>query len=432
MRNKLKLRFSLATLLIAVTAASIWLATTSKQARDQEVGVAGVESNEGVVQFETTLDVPDWLRNAVGQEYFRDETTVDFATNQGRQQRTGEPKATDANLRHLESLDSIEILELGNNSDVTDLGLAHLKSLRRLTTVYLYRTGIRGPGLVHLADLPKLEAISLSDTRLDDSGVTHLGRMTRLTWARLDNTKVTDASMSELAKATALKTLTLSNTEITDTGLMHLARLDRLDTLDVRGTGVTFDGVARLKRLLPNCQVTVTFGLGTLPQDESLFVDGYTPSSGEINAKLKELRIDGEVQTDATRPGSPIVTFRLFDSTLSNEVVLDLIEHMPDLEVLNLRRGLVGDDFVKGVGGLRNIKHLSLQATRITDDGLQYLSLLPNLKELILTETDVTDAGLAHLRSLRGVRSITLNSTRVTIGGIEGLRQSLPTCSVSW
>ena len=55
----MKLRFSLATLLVVVTALSIWLAKTSNDAREQEAGVKGVETNEGIVQLETTLDVRD-------------------------------------------------------------------------------------------------------------------------------------------------------------------------------------------------------------------------------------------------------------------------------------------------------------------------------------------------------------------------------------
>jgi hypothetical protein len=173
-----------------------------------------------------------WLKKAIGEEYFRDEQSVDFATNRGRSRVTNQPKATTATLEYLALLTNIETLELGNNREVTDSSLVLLTPLKNLTTLYLYRTGIRGPGLVHVAKLPKLSAISLSDTELDDSGAKHLGRMSRLAWARLDNTRLTDAGLSELAQATALKTLTLRNTEITDRGLVYLEQLKQLKVLD--------------------------------------------------------------------------------------------------------------------------------------------------------------------------------------------------------
>lgn len=356
---------------------------------------------------------------------------VDLATNLGQKRASNQPKATDSTLRDLASLTSIETLELGNNRDVTDAGLVHLEPLKSLTTVYLYKTGIRGPGLVHLADLPNLESISLSYTPLEDSGAVQLGKMSRLTWASLDNTKLTDAGMPELVKASSLKTLTLNNTSITDNGLMYLTRLTHLEQLGLRGTGVTSNGVARLEKALPKCQIIVTFGLGETPRDELLFPDGYEPTPAEINDKLKVLGIDGEVETDATRPGHPIVSFRLFRSRLSNRVVLDLIKHMPELETLNLRYGLVGGDFVKDLEGLP-IRYFSLQGTRITDEGLQYLALLPDLKELILSETDVSDAGVLHLECLKYVDSIMLDQSRISFEGIHRLKKSLPKNRLSW
>jgi hypothetical protein len=59
MRNIMKLRFSLALLHVVVTALSIWLAKTSNDAREQEAGAKGVETNAGIVPLETTLDVRD-------------------------------------------------------------------------------------------------------------------------------------------------------------------------------------------------------------------------------------------------------------------------------------------------------------------------------------------------------------------------------------
>jgi len=250
MRNIFKLRFSLATLLVVVTALSIWFAKITNDAREQAAAIKGVQAKEGIVQFDT-LAVPDWLKKAIGEEYFRDEKSVCFATNRGRTRATNEPKATAATLEYLASLTNIETLELGNNREVTDSSLVLLTSLKNLTTLYLYRTGIRGPGLVHVAKLPKLSAISLSDTDHDDSGAKHLGRMSRLAWARLDNTRLTDAGLSELAQATALKTLTLRNTEITDRGLVYLEQLKQLEVLNLAGTRVTVAGVAHLKQAIP-------------------------------------------------------------------------------------------------------------------------------------------------------------------------------------
>lgn len=425
-----KPRFSLATLLALVTVAAIWLAKLTNDARQQERAVKVVESNEGIVQFEATLDVPQWLRDTVGEEYFRNPKVLDFATNNGRKQGTGEPKATDANLDQLASFRNIHTIELGSNYEVTDAGLAHLRTLRDLTTLYLYRTGVRGSGLAHLMDLPKLEAISLDYTELQDSGTKHLGNMSSLKWAALSNTRLTDASMPDIARASALETLTLRNTEITDDGLKHLEQLHHLGSLDVSGTKVTADGVADFKQALPNCRVIVTFGLGETPSKEPLFAEGVPIGADEINFRLKELKIDGEVETDVTRPANPIISLRLFDTLLADNVVLSLIEHMPDLEVLNFRRALIGDEFLKGIVASK-VRFLSLQSTRITDDGLRHLPQLDSLRELVLAETHITDEGILHLQRLDKLNSVILSNTRVTTDGVARLKQALPNCNVT-
>ena len=421
------LQFSMGSLLAVVTVAALfsyWLGNTSKSAREQKSAIAQVEKSEGIVQF-AEVPVPEWLKNAVGEDYFRSARVVDFATRHGRKRDSNEPKATDEKLKELASLTDVETLELGNSEAVTDDGLIHLKPLKKLSTLYLYRTGVKGPGLVHISQLPSLKAISLNHCDLDDSALKHLGKMPHLTSAMLAHTNVTDAGIPDLLGAASLETLTLRNTGISDIGLKQLEHLTRLESLDVVGTDVTVEGVEHFKRALPDCRVAVTFGLGVTATEELLFPEGYRPSASEVNSRLKELKIDGEVEVSTSEPDYPIVSLRLFDYTLSDKVVLSLIEHMPKLEVLNIRRGLVGDDLLVGIGG-KPIRYLSLQSTRVTDAGMQHLSALRLLNELILSETDITDAGLVHLRGLKNLSSVMLNHTRTTPAGVRKLRKELP------
>lgn len=427
-----KFPLSLAILIAVIaTIAAVWTARKSNEASHKAAGVAAIESQGGIVQFEPTLNVPLWLKTAIGEQHFQKEKIVDFATNQGRKTGTNEPKATDETLAYLASLTHVETLELANQSELTDSDLAVLAPLKNLTTLYLYRTGIRGPGLVHLERHPKLNALSLDWTEVDAAAMKHVGNMPGLTWLRLESTKVTDAGMADLAKASRLKMLALTNTDISDAGLLPLAGLQQLNSLTISGTRVTAEGVALLQKAIPSCRITTTFGLGVTPDDELLFSPGDKTTASEINARLKERSIDGEVGTDATRPGNPMVSLRLFRCHLSDRVVLALIEQMPDLEMLNLRHALVGDDFVKGLEALP-IKYLSLQETRITNDALPYLSQLAKLDDLILSETKITDEGLSSLERLDQVTSMMLDHTRVTASGVRRLKQSLPKCRISW
>jgi hypothetical protein len=98
---------------------------------------------------------------------------------------------------------------------------------------------------------------------------------------------------------------------------------------------------------------------------------------------------------------------------------------MPELEVLNLRDGLIGDKLLAGLRG-RPIRYMSLQGTRVTDAGLQHVSQLPTLSELILDDTGITDKGLLHLRRLSGLDVVAWHDTRTTLTGITKLREALP------
>jgi Leucine-rich repeat (LRR) protein len=426
-----KRRFRLAILFVAVAAVLAgWLTTIINDGKKQRGAVKALESNQAIVQLDSKPDAPEWLKKAIGPQYFRGQNFVDFATHQGRKEGSDELKANDEALKSLSSLTGVEVVELGNQVELKDSDLERLTPLKNLKTLYLYRTGIKGPGLVHLQELRKLQSISLDRCDIDDSGAKYLGNLPNLTWLRLENTKVTDAGMADLARITELKMLCLDNTDITDIGLTQLEQLSNLKELIVTGTHVTAEGIARFREKLPNCTVSATFGLGVMPQDELLFAAGSKPTATEINAKLKELAIDGEVETDANRPGNPIVSLRLFGCFLSDRVVLALMEQMPDLETLNLRRALVGDDVIQGIDKW-GIKYLLLDETRITDHGLSQLSRCESLRELYLTGTAITDAGLPDLERLTQVKMIMVRRTRITMRGIEQLRNSLPGCQIS-
>jgi hypothetical protein len=427
--GKRRLSFHLRALLAVVAVAAVlsfWMARTVDRASMRAAAIQEIARSEGLIlPSGGGAWPPQWLRAAVGDEYFLNVQAVDFATNRGRKAGSDDAKATDEQLALLASLSDLETLELGNNEGITDRGLIHLADLQNLSTLYLYQTGVRGPGLAHLERLPKLHSISLSRSELGDAGLKHLGNMLHLKWADLDQTHITDAGMADLAKAIGLETLSLRRTDVSDEGIRSLESLRNLKSLNLVGTRVTAAGVARLKRALPDCETWTTFGLGMKSSETPLFPEGHQPTASEINDRLKELAIEGEVEVDASRPGRPIVSLRLFYCTLSDDVVLALLDGMPELETLNIRGGLVGDRLLAGLAP-RPIRLLSLQSTRVTDEGLKHLSRLPTLQEIDVSETDVTDAGLVHLHGLGALRTVRAEGTRATREGLAPVGKALP------
>jgi Leucine-rich repeat (LRR) protein len=59
-------------------------------------------------------------------------------------------------------------------SDVTDVGLEHLKGLTNLQSLILEGTKVTDVGLEHLKGLPRLRWLDLADTKVSQRGVKKL------------------------------------------------------------------------------------------------------------------------------------------------------------------------------------------------------------------------------------------------------------------
>ncbi len=125
-------------------------------------------------------------------------------------------------------LTRVNLLE---NKQVTDAGLAHFQGCKSLKRLVLDGNPIRGPGLTVLSKLPELTDLSLACPTLTDLGAPHLAGLKQL------------------------KRLWLVGANLTDAGLKHLAGLTNLEVLDLRQTKVTAAGIAELQKALPNCRI---------------------------------------------------------------------------------------------------------------------------------------------------------------------------------
>jgi len=209
---------------------------------------------------------------------------------------------------------------------------------------------------------------------------------------------------------------------------MHVAiRWYRKRVLPRAATGAT-----RLQQALPNCFISPEpKWLDAKPHDVELWPDDYKPSTAEVLAKIQELDGNTDVEVDKTRPGQPIVSFRLFDSTISDESLIRLLAEMPELEQLNLQRILVGDCLAQELPRLSKLWFLRLDDSRITDDGMTYIGQMTSLKVLSISNTKISDAGFIHLSGLKKLEDLMTEECDVSDDGYARFKQALPKCSVS-
>lgn len=125
------------------------------------------------------------------------------------------------------------------------------------------------------------------------------------------------------------------------------------------------------------------------------------------------------------------ITFIRLDETKLTERELQALDlpSIATLEVLNLARTPITDDYLKEIGNIPNLKELWLSQTAIGDDGLKHLSHAKNLRTLSLSETNITDEGLQALAGLSELECLVLNKTRVTRVGLRTVVRNHPKLS---
>lgn len=143
--------------------------------------------------------------------------------------------------------------------------------------------------------------------------------------------------------------------------------------------------------------------------------------AGQQSAADAIRKLGGQVEVDRESLGHPVVTVRLAETAVTDEV-LGLLSHLPDLERLDLRATRITDAGLAHLKVCPRLRSLNLiSAGRVTDAGLAHLKGLSQLEHLDLQGTGVTGTGFAHLSGLKRLRAIRLSGDRITDETIKQL-----------
>jgi hypothetical protein len=273
------LRFSLASVLLAVSVVGICLAPIVNRVHHQSRIIEAVERIGGVVQY---LEVPpsagtSWLRPWLDDDYFRtvdlillqgcpatDELVADIARLQGVVQlNVCNTQITDESLRHIAGMRELQSLDIGFNK-ITNDGLFHLAPLDELRFLGLDVTEVTDNGLEAIRELPKLDRLQLYSNRITDEGAAKLGTMPWINELDLADTLVTNDGLEHLAKMPNLYALRLDQMKlgsgqeqrINDEGLKHLAAMPQLLYVSLANLAIADEGLARFKSEQPALNVT--------------------------------------------------------------------------------------------------------------------------------------------------------------------------------
>jgi hypothetical protein len=149
---------------------------------------------------------------------------------------------SDAGLATLGGLATLELLDL-SGTQVLGPGLDQLPHAS-LTSLSLARTGVDDASLAHVDGFPALYHLNLAETRVTGAGLAQLSRLPSLRALILDGTAIDDGAVGQLSSL-RVDYLSLSSTAVTDAAIEPLERMTRLNSVTLCNTRVTDVALAR-------------------------------------------------------------------------------------------------------------------------------------------------------------------------------------------
>ena len=142
-----------------------------------------------------------------------------------------------AALAELPFLRELRILDMSLSGEEYWVSLGKLASLERLD-LDIIRSKITDANISHLDGLQSLKVLSMDAVVFKDQKA----------YTSMD---VTDEGLGYLSKLKSLEHLTLHGAKITDEGIQQLSGIPGLKRMDLQGCNVTEEGLQRLKKKLP-------------------------------------------------------------------------------------------------------------------------------------------------------------------------------------
>ncbi len=237
---------------------------------------------------------PDWLREKIGDDYFRSLVSIGLADRQAGSMTLvkaisqlrdlwwldlARNRITDEMIPSLTSLKQLRVLILDRNPELTDDGLARLTSLSnlevlsvnlvpRITGAFLKDarqmsrlreldvqfTPFEGANLRFLAGHPEIHRLTMRKTKISDDDMQHLTTIPQLRLLDIGDTAVTASGIARLSQV-PLVHLYIEGNHVTDSWLPHLSEMKTLNYLAIWNSQMSEGAVNNLKLALPDCNV---------------------------------------------------------------------------------------------------------------------------------------------------------------------------------
>jgi hypothetical protein len=125
---------------------------------------------------------------------------------------------------------------------------------------------VNDDNLAPLAEIQNLSELDLANTQITAVGLEHIKGSKNLTKLSLANTSIDDAGLKKIEGLTNLMSLNLYNTKVTDAGLTSLMNMKFLRKVYAWQSGITEKGAAELEKAFPTWTSTSASSLPRLNQ----------------------------------------------------------------------------------------------------------------------------------------------------------------------
>ncbi len=313
----------------------------------------------------------------------------------------------DADLKEMEELKSLRRLHLGG-SRIGDKGMAHLREMKKLRALRLTWTAVTGKGLAELRSVQSLEVLELVG-EFTDADLEGLKDLTALKVLRLHQTKVTDAGLKQLDHLTTLKVLSIDahfgwNGPFYGFG----AGFGNIGGFGVGGGvvgaiggGGALGGVGALGAVGGGGALGAVGGGGAV--GKGAVGGGGAVGKGAVGGGGALGAIGGGGLLGVPM-GGPVGGMRWF---------VPEADFTPDGKVVKLVPSPVTGAGLKHLKPLTGLVELNLGSSKLGDDDLKELAPLTNLKKLRVFAPQVTPKGVAHLKALKALEVLDVRGTGI-------------------
>ena len=311
--------------------------------------------------------------------------------------------------------------------------IAELKTLKKLDLSFTYVTD---KGIKKLQALQQLEDLTLDTAEfLTDASMAHLRANRALRRLVVRGVDITDAGMPYVGEMTRLRYLDISYTMLGDVGLEHLPNLSELETLKIGATLITGLNLNFLK-LLPKLKSLSLRGVQRRNAGAC-----WTPNVTDLDLETISLlggleELDLGVGIKLGMGGQPAApgggNCRLTGGLQISDLGVAKLARLKNLKRLNISGARLTAEGLRALQSLP-LEHLSLWASHSLDDATaDVLATMPTLAHLDLSYTHIGDEGLRRLGTLPNLKYLYVTETRITPAAVSSFRQQHPGTFVSW